>query len=228
MVHNKHHSGFTLIELLIVIAIILILIAIALPNFLEAQSRARLARSKGDMRGIVTAVEAFRTERDALLIDFWDDGTPESGTRWREKLAKVGPNPQFEYNTFDECFYPLTSPVKYMTSVPPDLWNDPKKDVGFGAGEKGQSYIYFDNDPLFKNSHDHAIDRFYPGNFVQLETHTRPLQEGEFAILSLGPDGRIGIKSLTRDGQKRGYPYSPTNGMQSGGDIVFRSQGSPD
>ncbi|MBE7490114.1 prepilin-type N-terminal cleavage/methylation domain-containing protein [bacterium] len=38
----KGHSGFTLIELLIVIAIILILISIALPNFLEAQLRAKV------------------------------------------------------------------------------------------------------------------------------------------------------------------------------------------
>ncbi|MCG3197019.1 MAG: hypothetical protein GHCLOJNM_01502 [bacterium] len=228
MANKRQISGFTLIELLIVIAIILILIAIALPNFMEAQSRARLTRTKGDMRGIVTAVEAFRTERDALLIDFWDDGTPESGVRWREKLARVGRNPQYEYTTFDECFYPLTSPVKYMTSVPPDLWNDPKKDVGFSAGEKGQSYIYFDDDPLFKFSWDHSIDRFVPTHPAQIETNTRPLQEGEFAILSLGPDGVIGIKSLSRDGQKRGYPYSPTNGTLSGGDIVFRSQGKPD
>jgi len=43
---NTPKKGFTLIELLIVIAIILILIAIALPNFLEAQIRARMTRAK--------------------------------------------------------------------------------------------------------------------------------------------------------------------------------------
>lgn len=44
---RRNRPGFTLIELLIVIAIILILIAIALPNFLEAQIRAKVTKAKG-------------------------------------------------------------------------------------------------------------------------------------------------------------------------------------
>ena len=61
---NKKRSslGFTLIELLIVIAIILILIAIALPNFLEAQTRAKVTRAEADIRNLATAIEFFRTE----------------------------------------------------------------------------------------------------------------------------------------------------------------------
>jgi len=51
--------GFTLIELLIVVAIILVLIAIALPNFLEAQIRARVTRAKGDLRTLHTAMDAY-------------------------------------------------------------------------------------------------------------------------------------------------------------------------
>src|SRR3990172_4475620 len=52
-------KGFTLIELLIVIAIILILIAIALPNFLDAQIRARVASARGGLRAIQTGFEAY-------------------------------------------------------------------------------------------------------------------------------------------------------------------------
>ncbi|MCA9447275.1 MAG: prepilin-type N-terminal cleavage/methylation domain-containing protein, partial [Candidatus Omnitrophica bacterium] len=55
-------AGFTLIELLIVIAIILILIAIALPNFLSAQIRAKVTRAEADLRSLATAIEFFRTE----------------------------------------------------------------------------------------------------------------------------------------------------------------------
>jgi prepilin-type N-terminal cleavage/methylation domain-containing protein len=57
----KRIKGFTLIELLIVIAIILILIAIALPNFLEAQIRARVTKANGEMRSLSTAVFDYNT-----------------------------------------------------------------------------------------------------------------------------------------------------------------------
>ena len=51
--------AFTLIELLIVVAIIAILAAIAVPNFLEAQTRAKVSRAKSDLRTITTALEAY-------------------------------------------------------------------------------------------------------------------------------------------------------------------------
>jgi len=57
-------KGFTPIELLIVVAIIAILAAIAVPNFLEAQTRAKTSRVKSDMRTVATAVEAYKIDNN--------------------------------------------------------------------------------------------------------------------------------------------------------------------
>ncbi|MBI3737332.1 prepilin-type N-terminal cleavage/methylation domain-containing protein, partial [Candidatus Sumerlaeota bacterium] len=85
--------GFTLIELLIVVAIIAILAAIAVPNFLEAQVRAKVSRAKSDMRTLATGYEAYR-------IDYQS---------YPENIPLNFP-------------FVVTTPVAYLTSLPFDVF----------------------------------------------------------------------------------------------------------
>jgi len=55
----KNRKGFTLIELLIVVVIIGILAAIAIPKFANTKSKAYITAMKSDLRNMVTAEEAF-------------------------------------------------------------------------------------------------------------------------------------------------------------------------
>jgi prepilin-type N-terminal cleavage/methylation domain-containing protein len=64
------YRGFTLIELLIVVAIIAILAAIAIPNFLAAQIRAKATRSKSEMRNLGTALEAYFIDNNQYPLPY--------------------------------------------------------------------------------------------------------------------------------------------------------------
>ena len=59
---KRNRQGFTLIELLIVVAIIGIIVAIAIPNLLNAIQRAKQRRTMGDMRSTATAIEAYAVD----------------------------------------------------------------------------------------------------------------------------------------------------------------------
>ncbi len=100
----KYLRGFTLIELLIVVAIIAILAAIAVPNFLEAQTRAKVSRVYADMRSCATAIEAYHVDHNRYPAYGGTDSfiTPVAPP------ADAGPH---------FLPYRLTTPVAYLSSL---------------------------------------------------------------------------------------------------------------
>ena len=104
-------SGFTLIELLIVVAIIAILAAIAVPNFLEAQIRARVSRVKNDLRTFGVALEAYKLDNNQIPMT-----TKSNADFYPTFLDIVGPNRKYPGHR-------LTSPIAYVTSNPVDYFN---------------------------------------------------------------------------------------------------------
>src|SRR4029077_9853085 len=65
----KSQKGFTLIELLIVVVIIGILAAIAIPKFANTKSKAYITAMKSDLRNMVTAEEAFFSDSSKYSTD---------------------------------------------------------------------------------------------------------------------------------------------------------------
>lgn len=105
--HTAKHTAFTLIELLIVVAIIAILAAIAVPNFLEAQVRSKVSRAKSDLRSLATAVESYSVDHGKYPMDrTWFDA--QNGT----------------FAGIETMLYLITTPVAYMTSLPKDTFPD--------------------------------------------------------------------------------------------------------
>lgn len=61
----KKHEGFTILELLIVIAVIAILVGIALPRFKGMRDEGNIAKAKGELRTLQTAVESYNIHNGA-------------------------------------------------------------------------------------------------------------------------------------------------------------------
>ena len=110
LVSHRKGRGFTLIELLIVIAIILILIAIALPNFLAAQTRAQVTKALADGRSLITAMYSYQNDWKRFPLDShdrWEAGiSTGSWALYSNKLPSPGTV--------------LTTPTAYIHTIPFD------------------------------------------------------------------------------------------------------------
>jgi len=84
---KKIQRGFTLIELMIVVAIIGILAAIAIPNFIRFQARSKQSEAKTNLKAIFTGQRSFFGERDLYSAVAANIGfAPERGNRYAYRL----------------------------------------------------------------------------------------------------------------------------------------------
>lgn len=217
---NQSIRAFTLIELLIVVAIISILAGIAVPNFLEAQTRAKVARVLADMRTMQTAIEMYRVDENKAPIrnDKWED--PDAAKRY----IPDGNTKLFDPSDPDARvgLRQLTTPVAYLGSLPPDIFNQGMQKL-VAEQVEGASMALDYWDPI-------QLRAFR----LSLNVTKRPGDKG-FALLSVGPDGWLGGLSTVRPGYPEGQPqnlmntirwiYDASNGTTSAGNVYKFSDG---
>jgi general secretion pathway protein G len=209
------NRGFTLIELLIVIAIILILIAIALPNFLEAQQRARLTSTRACLRMYQQSNEAYFTDFNIHIADV-DGGEAEKSTG-RSWSSLFGVGRGIRCDGSEMCSYMmLTTPIPYTKTLCYDPFLEQRNDPVAGKS------ISF---PEYTTLYSGGVQRVRNGNSYGLR----------YVFLSRGPDLDQDAKSyenLWRDlgphtHHSTWFPtiFSPTNGSKSDGDLVTSNRG---
>lgn len=231
-------KAFTLIELLIVVAIIAILAAIAVPNFLEAQTRSKTARVKADHRTIATALEVYFVDNNRY---------PPQGPvtlaafPWINDPTRIygGDSPRHAVGN-RPIAQPLSTPIAYISSTT-SVFADP-----FFQGFKPLTTSIVNDTRYYNYSGDYYAGRTYDaaqdgGDLAAFENLSRQLQEvGAWHLRSRSTDGDYERRTdgwadlILYRGQAGVGPsgngginaaYDPTNGTISNGDIARFGKG---
>lgn len=193
-------SAFTLIELLIAVAIVAILAAIALPNFLEAQTRAKVSRVRAEQRTTALGIEVYAVDQNVPPPVF-------GPVPWVQFPWSTVPKKE----TLADRYHWITSPIAYLTSGP---FPDPFVASGGGKLQPWQRYLAIFGEPGYSTTgfqgHNQAtLYREQPWGAI------KPL----WVISSAGPDQDhepMDPETATLGVQD----YDPTNGSVSDGDIM--------
>ncbi len=192
---KQPRHGFTLIELLIVVAIIGILAAIAVPNFLNAQTRAKIARVQSDHRALGTALSSYQIDNN--------------GYPWPKF------NGRFDTANHVGNLLELSTPIAYIGSV--DL-DDPFVDRSFfvNYGTTGAHPMY-----VYVNYHGAWGNNYFASQLGQIPRGYGMTSHGPDKKDTGGVHWPLKVflqgKSMH---EANAHIYASSNGLTSSGDII--------
>lgn len=201
-------GGFTLIELLVVVAIISILASIAMPNFLEAQTRAKVSRVKADMRTLATALESYRVDNNNYPPRQLAPRSPDL-IAFGQVLKRA------------EDLSRLTTPIAHITTIPADVFET-------RVPPPNHTFDYWPRDFVFIKPSGPQAGQRRNGTLRGIIPN--------WLLVSNGPDATLNVPALAADLpygltgwdlEQHGYryDYDPTNGTISQGNIYRGSGG---
>lgn len=228
-------KAFTLIELLIVVAIIAILAAIAVPNFLEAQTRAKVARVLSDQRTYATALETYMIDHSTYFPHYSDQMGAEKPTNVQENinegLATAASNSDAasewqEITTFASKpgtggganWVPplsLTTPVSYLNTYVPDTFATFKQATfGYAAGP---TFLMWSPGP-------DQVDQLYQSKAAEGIVYGGQSLPSEYLLAGPGngttaPDVPAGSSVPKPPDDGDAFTYDASNGTTSAGDV---------
>jgi general secretion pathway protein G len=133
-------KGFTILELLIVIAVIAILVGIALPRFKGMQDEGNIARAKGELRMLQTAIESYYIHNNNTL--------PTALSNLTTAVPQIAPStlPTDPFTSAGAYGYAKTAPWFVVYSVGPGTNGSAAIDANGTVTEtNGSSCIYMTN-----------------------------------------------------------------------------------
>jgi prepilin-type N-terminal cleavage/methylation domain-containing protein len=187
--------GFTLIELLIVVAIIAILAAIAVPNFLEAQTRAKVSRVKNDLRSLATAIESYLVDNNITILGSND---------WQQVLGLTADVARLYAHA------KLTTPIAYLSS----FLMDPFYVESSQGTRMGRVYEFRSHNDFSATDYARCRLRGYIWGVNSIGPVT----------VRRTSDNDPSMQDVLR-GIAPGFVYDPTNGTVSKGFIIRTNKG---